>query len=267
MRDSGRADHPIRVMIVDDEPLAREGIRLRLAEEPDFQLVGEFGSAEEALASIRREPPDVLILDIRMPEVDGFDLLEQAGLDAVPVVVFVTAYDEHALQAFSVRALDYLVKPFDDERFAEMLNRVRRRVAELRDGELGRHVRRIISKAAAGAPHPGGCVDRLPVKVKNRVTLVRTADIDWIEAARDYVRLHVGGERHLIRGTLTGLHEKLDPRQFVRIHRSAIVNIDRIAELHPFFHGEYVLILSTGRRLKVTRSYRDQLAMALGTAL
>jgi two-component system LytT family response regulator len=264
--EAGKIDHPIRAMIVDDEPLAREGIRLRLNDESDFELVGEFGSAEEASASIRSERPDVLFLDIRMPNVDGFELLERTGLDVVPVVVFVTAHDEHALRAFSVRALDYLVKPYDDERFAEMLDRVRRRVAELRDGALGRHVLGMITKPAA-ALQPDAGVERLPVKGKDRVTFVRTAEIDWLEAERDYVRLHVGGEKHLIRSTLKGVHEKLDPRRFVRIHRSTIVNIDRIAQLQPFFHGEFILILGSGERLKVSRTYRDQLANALGADL
>lgn len=266
MHEADVVDPPIRVMIVDDEPLAREGLRLRLVDESDFELIGEFGSAEEALPSIHSQGLDVLFLDIRMPDAGGFELLEWAGLDAVPIVVFVTAYDEHALRAFGVRALDYLVKPYDDVRFAETLDRIRRRVAELRDGALGRHVRGMI-EGPATAPRPGTPVDRLPVKKKDSVTLVRTTDIDWLEAARDYVCLHVGGDRHLIRGTLKGLQEKLDPRQFVRIHRSAIVNIDRIRELQPFFHGEFILILSSGERLKVSRTYRDQLAAALGAEL
>jgi two-component system LytT family response regulator len=266
LREAGKVDQPIRAMIVDDEPLAREGIRLRLLGESDFELVGEFGSAEKASASIRSERPDVLFLDIHMPDVNGFELLERTGLDAVPVVVFVTAYDEHALRAFSVRALDYLVKPYDDERFAETLGRVRRRVAELRDGALGRHVRGMIENPAAPA-RPDAAVDRLPVKMRDSVTFIRTAEIDWLEADRDYVRLHVGGEQHLIRSTLKGVHAKLDPRRFVRIHRSAIVNIDRITALQPFFHGEFILSLSSGEQLKVSRTYRDQLATALGTEL
>ncbi len=201
-----------------------------------------------------------------MPGVDGFELLERTGLDVVPIIVYVTAYDQHALRAFGVRALDYLVKPYDDERFAEALERIRRRVAELRDVALGRHVRGIIARPDA-TPGRGAAVDRLPVKKKGKVTFVRTADIDWLEADRDYVRLHVGGERHLIRSTLKGVHERLDSRQFVRIHRSTIVNIDRVAELQPYFHGEFILTLRGGERLKVSRTYRDGLAAALGTEL
>lgn len=265
MRQTGRTDRPIRVIIIDDEPLAREGIRHRLAGESDFEVVGEFGSAEEALPSIRSQNPDVLFLDIRMPGADGFELLEQTGLEAVPVIVYVTAYDEYALRAFSVRALDYLIKPYDDERFDETLSRVRRRVAELKDGALGKQVRGMITSSLG--PRSGAGIDRLPVKKKGSVTFIRTRDIDWLEADRDYVRLHVAGERHLIRSTLKDVHEKLDPRQFVRIHRSWIVNIDQIAELHPFFHGEFILILTSGERLKVSRTYRDQLAAALGTEL
>lgn len=264
---SSAAAPPIRVVIVDDEALARDGIRLRLEREPDVEVVGEFASADAVLDQIARLGADVMFLDVQMPGLSGLEFVEQSGVDAVPVVVFVTAYDHYAIEAFAVRALDYLVKPYDDERFAETLDRIRTRIAQLRDGALGRQVRTVLSRQP-GAPGGGaGGVARVPVKTENGVTFVRTETIDWIEAARDHVRLHVDRETFVIRQTLTGILETLDPRRFVRIHRSAVVNVDRIVELQPFFHGESIAILSTGRRLKVSRSCRDDLARALGTQL
>lgn len=259
----------IRAIIVDDEALARDGIRLRLEREHDMEVVGEFDSADAALERIPDLAADVMFLDVQMPGLSGLDLMERTGPDAVPAVVFVTAYDQYAIEAFGVHALDYLVKPYDDERFDEMLARVRTRIAELRDGALGRQVRTLLS----GAPGDGGdgalpaAPARLPVKTENGVTFVPTDAIDWLEASRDYVNLHVGREVHRIRETLSRMHEKLDPRRFVRIHRSAVVNVERIAELQPFFHGEYIAILQNGRRLKVSRSWRDALARALGLRL
>lgn len=259
-----RAGRPIRVIIVDDEALAREGLRLRLEPEPDVVIVGEFGSADAALENIPELAADVIFLDVQMPGLSGLDLLEECGVDAVPAVVFVTAYDRYAIQAFGVRALDYLVKPYDDERFAQMLERVRARIAELRDGALGRQVRTALSGQPGDLAAGTRGASRVPVKTENGTTFVRTDSIDWIEAARDHVRLHVGREAFVVRSTLTRMQEKLDPSRFVRIHRSAVVNVDRIAELQPYFHGEYIAILQSGRRLKVSRSWRDDLARALG---
>lgn len=254
----------IRVIIVDDEVLGREGIRLRLEREAGVEVVGEFASADAALEAIPELAADVMFLDVQMPGLSGLDLVKQTGVDAVPAVVFVTAYAQYAIQAFGVRALDYLVKPYDDERFAEMLDRVRAHITRLRDGALGRQVRTVLSRGLDGAGEAPAGVARVPVKTENGVTFVRTDTIDWIEAARDHVRVHVGRDVFVIRNTLTRMHETLDPRRFVRIHRSAVVNIDRIAELQPFFHGEYIAVLQSGRRLKVSRSWRDELARALG---
>ena len=258
---------PIRVIIVDDEMLAREGMRLRLEREPGVEVVGEFDSADAALDAIPELAADVMFLDVQMPGLSGLDLVERSGVDAVPAVVFVTAYDRYAIQAFGVRALDYLVKPYDDERFAEMLTRVRTRIAELRDGALGRQVRTVLSRQLGETGSVPGGVARVPVKTENGVTFIRTDTIDWIEAARDHVRLHVGRDTFVIRNTLSRMLETLDPRRFVRIHRSAVVNVDRIVELQPFFHGEYIAILQSGRRLKVSRSWRADLAKVLGLPL
>ncbi len=261
MRDVGA---PIRTIIVDDEALAREGIRLRLTREPDFEVVGEFDTARAALARIPALAPDVMFLDVRMPELSGLEMMASAGPEEMPAVVFVTAYDSYALDAFGVRALDYLVKPYDDERFAETVARIRSRVIESRDGLLGRHVRTAIAPRLAEAAGGPRTVDRIPVKTGNGVTFVRSDTIDWIEATRDHVRLHVGRETHVIRDTLARLHASLDGSRFVRIHRSAVVNVERIVELQPFFHGEYIAVLQTGHRLKVSRSRCEELARALG---
>jgi len=265
MSDRTGPTAPIRVVIVDDEALARDGIRLRLEREPDVEVVGEFASADAALERLPELSVDVMFLDVQMPGLSGIDLVERSGVDAVPAVVFVTAYDRYAIQAFGVRALDYLVKPFDDERFAEMLERVRARLSELRDGTLGREVRQALGRHAG--PAATGGATRVAVKTEHGVTFVRTDAIDWIEAARDHVRLHVDADTFVIRQTLSGMLETLDARCFVRIHRSAVVNVDRIVELQPFFHGEFVAILRNGRRLKVSRTWRDDLARVLGVRL
>jgi two-component system LytT family response regulator len=254
---------PLRAVIVDDEAPAREGLRLRLAREPDMIVAGEFASADALLARLPELDADVLFLDVQMPGLTGLDLMARIGADAVPAVVFVTAYDEYALDAFGVRALDYLVKPYDDERFAATLERVRTRLRELRDGALGRHVR----AALGGAGRAEGGLERIAVKTANGVTFVPIGAVDWIEAARDHVRLHAGKEAHVIRDTLSRVHARLDPGRFVRIHRSAVVNVDRIVELQPYFHGEFIAVLRSGQRLKVSRNRREELARALGTPL
>lgn len=258
----------IRCIIVDDETLAREGIRVRLEREDGFLVAGECATVDEAAALVREDPPDVLFLDIELPGRDGFSLLEETGLDAIPAVVLVTAYGEHALKAFRARALDYLVKPYDDERFAETLSRIRGRLCEVRDGELGRSVRRAVTMpgAAVGPATPAG-VDRITVKSDERVFFVAAEDVDWVEAARDYVVLHVGKQQHMIRQTLGGFLDERAGTRFARIHRSTIVNVERIRELRPYFHGEYIVVLHDGTRLKLSRTYRDELAAALGAKL
>jgi two-component system LytT family response regulator len=257
---------PIRVVIVDDESLARDGIRLRLEREADIEVVGEFASADAALERLPDLSVDVMFLDVQMPGLSGLDLVERSGVDAVPAVVFVTAYDHYAIRAFGVRALDYLVKPYDDERFAEMLERVRARLGELRDGTLGRQVRQALARLGSD-PTAEGDATRVAVKTEHGVTFVRTDTIDWIEAARDHVRLHAGPDTFVLRRTLSSMLETLDARRFVRIHRSAVVNVDRIVELQPFFHGEFIAVLKNGRRLKVSRTWREDLARVLGVRL
>lgn len=250
-----------RAVIVDDETLARDGIRIRLERLPDFEVAGEFDSGEAALAGIENLEPDVVFLDIEMPGLGGIDLAARFGPEELPVLVFVTAHDRYAVQAFGVRALDYLLKPYDDERFFAMLDRVRARIAEVRDGALGRHVRHALAAELGRRPVPA--VARIPVPTRSGTIFVPVDSIDWIEAARDYVRLHVGAKSHLVRKTLSGMAGELDPTRFLRIHRSTIVNIDRIRELQTLFRGDLVAVLESGRRLTVSRSRREELERAL----
>lgn len=259
----------IRTLIVDDEPLARENLRIRLRDVPDFEVVGECGNGGETVAAIGRLRPDLLFLDIRMPDMDGFEVLERVDPEQQPAVVFVTAFDRYALEAFRVHALDYLLKPFDEERFAETLESCRQRVAERR---------RLDSGEAAGGPaegalpasdpaHPGHYLDRLVIKSRGRVFFLRVATLDWVEACGDYVGLHVGEKSWLLRRTMNEMESRLDPRSFVRVSRSAIVQLDRVAELVPAARGEHVVRLTGGRELKLTRLYREKLERLLGDRL
>lgn len=263
----------IRVLIVDDEPLARRGIRARLAPARDVEVVGECAGGREAVRAIRELAPDLVFLDVQMPGVDGFGVIGAVGTAEMPVVVFVTAYDQHAIRAFEAQALDYLLKPIDDERFERALERARRRIGERREGALGRRLAAVLAEAGAAEPaavtseRAAPPVDRFLVKKGGRVILVPAEEVDWIEAASDYVRLHVGHESHLLRETMSRMEEQLDPRRFVRIHRSTIVNVERIRELHPHFNREYVVVLRDGTELKLSRGYRDRVEPFFGGAL
>jgi two-component system LytT family response regulator len=238
----------LRAVIVDDEPLARQTIRLLLAKDAEVEVAGEC-SGVDAAALIAREQPDILFLDIQMPEVDGFDVLERVGPDAVPVVVFVTAYYQHALRAFEVHALDYLLKPFDDRRFAAALKRAKE---QRRCGVVDDRLTRLLASREQGQ-----YVRRFLVRVRDKIVLVRTDDVDWIEAADYYVSLHVGGKAHLLRETMADLEKQLDPDRFVRVHRSAIVNVDRVREIHPMFRGDCMLTLHDGTQLRLSRARRE----------
>lgn len=266
------ADAPrVRVLVVDDEPLARETLRLLMRGDTGVDIVGECASGREAVEAITRLSPDLVFLDIQMPELDGFQTL--ARLAAVrPVIVFVTAYDRYALKAFDAHALDYLVKPFTDERFHEALARAKQHVHQRAFGALGERVLSLLRAQGLAVPDapaslPARPLDRLAVKAQGRVIFVRTADIDWIEACDDHIRLHVGTAAHELRQPLKELAARLDPRRFVRIHRSAIVNLDRVRELQPHFHGSYLVILKSGASLPLSRARRDALRAALGGLL
>lgn len=268
----------IRVLVVDDEPLAREGILVLLEPEEDVEVVGECGDGTEAAEAIRSLAPDLVFLDIEMPGMNGLAVLEGIPHDEMPVVIFVTAYDEYAIQAFEVHALDYLLKPYDDERFARSLERAR---TELRYRGDSRFTERLAAMLA-GRVGPGETpaplttepsedgdehLKRLVIKRSGRVFFLDVDEIDWIEAADYYVRLHVGEESHLLRITMKEMEASLDPEKFFRIHRSSIVNMERVRELQPFFHGEYVVIMQDGTKLSLSRSRRKQLEERLGQRL
>jgi two-component system LytT family response regulator len=253
----------IRTLIVDDEPIARARVLALLGEESDIEVVGECWSGRQAVSEIAEKAPDLIFLDVQMPEMDGFDVARALGPDRMPAVVFVTAFDQYALRAFEVHALDYLLKPFSAQRFKSALSHVRQQLAQRQATTLGRQILEMLpDMQKREAP-----MDRLVVKSSGRVYFVRIADIDWCEAAGNYVSLHVGAQSHLIRETMSHLEAQLDARQFVRIHRSTIVNVDRIQELRSSFNGEHVVVLRDGSRLTLSRGYRDTLQARLGQSL
>jgi len=245
----------IRVVIVDDEPIAREGVRTQLLREPGVEIVAECGNGLEAVETIRELSPDLLFLDVQMPGMDGFEVVQTVGAEAMPAVVFVTAYDKYALQAFEVNAVDYLLKPFDSERFQKAFQRARlqiqRRTAETINQKL---------EALLESMRPRNrYLERLVVKSAGRIFFLPVSEIEWIESADNYVSLHSGRESHLIRETLTSLETKLNPEEFLRIRHSAIVNVKKIKELHPLFKGEYEIVLHNGAKLTSSRRYRHKL--------
>jgi two-component system LytT family response regulator len=253
----------IRTLLVDDEPLARHRLRALLEADPEITIVGECGDGQQAVADFQELRPDLAFLDVQMPVLDGFGVLKALAGEPLPVVIFVTAYDRYAVKAFEVHALDYLLKPFDKDRFAAALRRAKDQVRQTAAQGLEERLRQLLESV----PQRPGAPDRLVVKSGGRVYFVRIEDIDWIEAAGNYVRLHVGTEDHLLRQSLSALESKLDARRFVRIHRSTIVNVERIRELQPAFHGDYVIILHDGTELALSRSCRDNLEGSLGHAL
>jgi len=240
---------PLRVVIVDDEPLARDSVRLALAHDEDVTVVAECEDGDAAAEAIDALRPDVVFLDVQMPGRDGFGVIEAVGPGRMPAVIFVTAYDAHALRAFEVHALDYLLKPFDDARIREALDRARRA------GALEERLTALVEQMTRRGAEGGHYVTRFVVRHGDRASLVRAADVEWIEADGNYVVLHVRGGAHRLRASLRALAEQLDPRQFARIHKSTIVNLDRVRELQPWFGGDYVAILVDGRQLRVSRSF------------
>jgi len=233
-----------RVLMVDDEPLARSNLAVLLRRDAEIEIIGECGSGEDAIREIRRSRPDLVFLDVQMPECDGFDVIEMLGKDLPPAVVFVTAYDQYALRAFEAGALDYLLKPFDNARFEKALNRAKERI--------GRH---------GSTPR---ALEQFVIKSAGKVEFVKIAEIDWIEAADYYSCLHVGPRSHLLRRSLNDLEHELDPAIFCRTHRSAIVRVDRVRGLELNQSGEYELVLECGTRVHLSRRYKKQLQARLG---
>jgi two-component system LytT family response regulator len=247
----------IRALIVDDQLIAREAIRRLLATESDIEIVGLSATGSEALAAIKNDSPDLVFLDVRLPDMDGFSVLEELPPERLPVVVFVTANDEFALKAFDVHALDYVVKPISEERLQRALQRAREHLQRRGGGTVDERLGALLRDLKTSPRQ----TDRLAVRSGGKVVFLRLADIDWVESADNYVKLHVGNETHMLRETMNALEQKLPTDRFLRISRSAMVNVEKIKELHPMFHGEYVVVLTNGARVNLTRSYRDKLAV------
>lgn len=243
------SSEPLRVIIIDDEPLARDSIRALLESDAEVRVVGE-GTGAEGAALIARTRPDLMFLDIQMPEVDGFALLEQVGAATVPAVIFVTAYDRYALKAFEVHALDYLLKPFDDRRFVSALAHAKERARGILRGEVDTRIAALLKERSEASR------SRFLVPVRDKTIVVDAADIDWIEASDYYVTIHAGTSAHLLRQTMDEIETQLDAALFFRVHRSTIVNIGRVREIHPLFRGDCALVLANGQRLKLSRSRR-----------
>lgn len=245
----------IQVLIVDDEPLARERIRDLLKHEPNIEIAGESKNGLEAVSAIQKQKLDLVFLDVQMPELDGFGVIETIGVEKMPYIIFVTAYDQYALRAFEVHALDYLLKPFDHERFQNTLKRAIEHVEIIkRDNDFTGRLKELIHEVQLEQHY----LQRIIIKSRGRIFLLNTDEIDWIEAAGNYVVLHVGSEEHLLRATMYGIEERLDPERFIRIHRSKIVNIERIKEIQNWFQSEYLIILKDGTQLTLSRTYREK---------
>lgn len=253
----------LRVLVVDDEAPARQRLVDLLNKDAQVRSVLEAANGKAAVEIIGREALDLVFLDVQMPELDGLQVIETVGAAAMPLTVFVTAYDKHAIRAFEANALDYLLKPFSDERWEAALSRAKSRHNELSVREFGHRVLRMLT----ARPQAGRYLDRLVVKGSGTTRFVRLAEIDWIEGAGVYVNLHVAGKELLYRSALNELSRQLDPTRFIRVHRSSIVNIDSILELQPISHGEFELVLKDGHRIRVSRTYRLELEKRLGQSL
>ena len=253
----------IRTLIVDDEPLGRERIRTLLGDDADIEVVGECSNGRQAVAAIERTLPDLVYLDVQMPEMDGFAVLNAIASERMPAIIFVTAYDRYAVRAFEVHALDYLQKSFDRERFQAALRRAKEEIRRSRDGLWNERLTGLLEDLQVRQKR----LTRLVIRSAGRIFFLRVEEIDWLEAADNYVHIHMGRESHLVRETLQSLEDRLDPSRFLRIHRSTLVNVDRIQELQPLFHGDYVVKLLDGTELSLSRSYREKLAGPLGQYL
>jgi two-component system, LytTR family, response regulator len=245
----------IKALIVDDEPLARERFRSLLEEEPEIEIVGECADGRTAVAAIQTQAPDLLFLDIQMPELDGFGVLREIRPEAAPVVVFVTAHDQFALRAFEVHAVDYLLKPFDRERFQTALRHAVEQVKRRERTVLPDRLKEMLAELKAPAKTP----ERLPIKIGGKVIWVKLEEVDWMESADNYVELHVGAKSHLLRETLSALEARLPAGKFVRISRSTMVNASRVREVQRLFYGGYTVMLENGTQLTLSRRYRDKL--------
>lgn len=262
----------LRAVIVDDEPAARRGVRLLLERDGGVEVVGEAATGIEAVELIRREKPDLAFLDVQMPGAGGFEALAELDGATAPAVIFVTAYDEHALRAFEVNAVDYLLKPYDDARFFASLLRAREEIRRRQADQVNDRLAQLLdylrqTRGPMSAPPEDKTGDRILVKSSGEIFFLKAEEIDWIEAEGDYMKFHVAGRSHLMRETMARLEARLDPKRFIRIHRSTIVNIDRLRKLSPSFAGEYAVILQDGTKLKLSRGYHERIAALLKQSL
>jgi two-component system, LytTR family, response regulator len=270
----------IRALVVDDESLAREALLVMLGGDPEIEVIAECRNGKEAVTAIREQSPEVVFLDIQMPEMDGFQVVEEVGAMQMPVTIFVTAYDKHALRAFEAHALDYLLKPFDHDRFNTALQRAKTFVRQQKLSEISEGLFAMLQDLKLKTAEPPTEVDskkpertaqkepidRVVIKAGGRIYFLKVEEIDWVEGAGDYLSLHSGNQTHLIRETMGSFHAKLNPQKFLRIHRSTLVNIERIKDIRPLFKGEYLITLTTGIRLKASRGYRHELQLLLDEA-
>ena len=252
----------LRVLVVDDEPVARAGIVSLLARDAELEVAGQCGDGRSAVDAIRALKPDLVLLDVQMPEMDGFEVITEVGVEQMPPVVFITAWDQFAVRAFEVHALDYLLKPFDDERFAASIDRVKRAARAGNVGELAERLAALVQ-----APTGSGWLTRIVVRKASGAVFVPIEDVDWIEAADYCARIHARGKVHVIRETMQRLEEKLDPARFFRVHRSGIVNLDRVREMQPTPQGDHVLVLTDGSRVRLSRARKAALEEKLGQPL
>jgi len=249
----------IPTLIVDDMPLARERIRMLLCTDQEIEIVGERADGDEAVEAVKNLKPELVFLDVQMPGLDGFGVVEKIGVERMPVVVFVTAYDEVAIKAFEVSALDYLLKPFEEEQLTRAVKRAKGEIQKRQASDLNNHLRQLLAAVKPETKY----LKRLVVKMAAQTILVQTEDIDWIGAAGNYLELHVGKETYLVRERISRIELNLDPEKFARIHRSTIVNLDRIKTLHPLFNGDHITILRDGTKLNMSRAFYGKLLLRL----
>jgi len=251
----------IRAVIVDDEPLGRRGLLRFLKNDPEVEVVAECADGQSAVGAILARKPDLVFLDVQMPEMNGFEVVRSIGPEKMPLTIFVTAFDRYAIRAFDANAIDYLLKPVGAERFAKAMARAKGRIAEKSSRETAQHMIATLVEIKRQNEY----LERLPVSENGRILFVKTKEIDWIEANGNYARLHVGPRTHEIRETLSTLEHKLSPRDFLRIHRSTIVNVHLIREIQPWFHGYHLVLLQNGQKLRMSR-YLGEIAKRLGLA-
>jgi two-component system LytT family response regulator len=255
----------IRTVIVDDEPLARRNLRLLLEKDPQIEIISECRNGREAVHALKHFLPELVFLDIQMPEMDGFDVLAEVGAKQIQAIIFVTALDQYALKAYVVHALAYLLKPFDDARFQRALEQAKAQIEQRQIDKISRKLLALLEdRESKQRQHQQRTyLTRLMIKLASRVVLLKVNEIDWIEADGNYAKLHVGRKSHLLREKMHDLEAQLDPKKFVRIHRSIIVNLDRSKEMHPHFNGDYIVVLEDGSQLKLSRSRREHLEARL----